>query len=520
MTRRNALITITVLFLISVVCRIPFLTRPLDGEHDWLTLHSLLTISIWNSVGLQPAHYSLIMTYPNPADKFVPEDIPCGVFDGEGNRYFVSFPPLAFLLAFSVLKLFRLPAYAIWLKFINLALLLPAALLLYLILERVCASEDRRLCRKLAVLGLALFLFNRAVLLSLGNLYFPLILSIPIWIMTVYFYCAAQDGTKPRLNLALFGTMSFLACYCDWLGMAAAVAFFLWSTARRVRRPIDLWLAGLSASSATAAALLVFVEYSSINGARAFLTGLASRFVDRAGVSAVSEHRLTMWNPDTYLSIYHRYREQYTPLLLLIAGLVFVYFLVPRLAHSLRVTNEVRRAAFLFGLPVAIDHILLTNHTAIHNYAALKAAPFLVLVAVFLMDLLARYSWGNDGVWFSVSTRCALVVTFVCLMATMKFLHERNDLMPGDSRLGTAIRQLSHPDQVVFLLWRPGRLGVSPNLLYFAGRDVQIVRRDEDARRFLGRHGENEGILFAADLNGDLTNPPIIIRASPVFTQR
>ena len=296
--------------------------------------------------------------------------------------------------------------------------------------------------------------------------------------------------------------------------MAAAGAFFLWSIARRVRRPIDLWLAGLSAASASAAALLVFAEYSSINGPRAFLQTLAWRFIRRGGFSPSSQLGFTLWNVDTYLAIYHRYREQYTPLLLLIAGLVFVYFLVPRLAQSLRVTNEVQRAAFLFGLPVAMDHILLTNHTAIHNYAALKAAPFLVLVAVFLMDSLARYSWGSGGVSLSVSTRCALAVTIVCLMATMKFLRERNDLMPGDSHLGTAIRQLSRPNQVVFLLVGPGKLAISPNIFYFAGRDVQSVGREEDARRFLQQHAETEGILFAADLEGNLTGPPIVVRQS------
>jgi len=226
MTRRNALITITVLFLISVLCRIPFFTRPLD-DHDWLTLHSLVTVSIWNSVGLKQAHYSPPMTYPNLADRGVIDNSD-GIFDGKGNLYFISFPPFAFLLAFCFLKLFRLPPHAIWLKFLNLAVLLPAALLFYVVLERVCINEDRSTARKLAVLGLALFLFNRAVLLCLGEFYFPLILSVPIWIMTVYFYCAAQDGTRQRLSLALFGVMLFLACYSDWLGMAAAAAFFLW----------------------------------------------------------------------------------------------------------------------------------------------------------------------------------------------------------------------------------------------------------------------------------------------------
>jgi len=516
MSRRNALITITILFSVSVLCRIPFLTRPLDGEHDWLTLHSLLTISIWNTVGLPQAHYSLLMTYPNPADRFISYGLNAAIFDHQGNSYFVAFPPLAFLLAFWTLKLFHLPPQAIWLKAINLAALLPATFLLYAILERVCSNEDRAVARQVAVLGVSLFLFNRAVLLSLGNLYFPLILVVPIWMMAAYFYCAAQDHSKRKnMNLALFGVLTFLACYCDWLGMAAAATFFCWSLFRRIRQPIDYWLAGLATIAAGLAGVVVTIEYSSISGLRGFLLQLASRFEDRAGVSNASDKGLTLWNPHTYFGIASRYREQYTPLALLLFGFIFLYLFVPRLSRSLRWTTEVRRAAFLFGLPVAIDHILLANHTAIHNYATLKAAPFLVLIAVFLMDNLAQHSWGQCTDQVQVSpllTRCTLAVIVVCLAATAQYLHRRNDLHPANSRLGMAIRQQSSLNQVIFMLRRKPGEGVSPNLIYFAGRNIQMVDREEDARWFLERHGETEGILFVADLEGDLTARPTIIR--------
>jgi hypothetical protein len=522
MTHRNALLTIGVLFLISVLCRIPFLTRPLDGEHDMLTLHSLLYLSIWNSVGLQASRYSLRMTYENPADKFVRGTFHSGMFDSKGNFYYVSFPPFAWLLAFSLLKVFHLPVHPIWLKLINLAVLFPATLALYSVLERASGVEDRSIARKVALLGVALFLFNRAVLLSLGNLFSPHELVVPIWIISVYFYCAAQDRSdRERMNLALFGVMTFLACYCDWQGWAAAATFFLWSLVRRVRRPVDYRLAGLSVISVVLAGVLIFVEYSSIDGPQAFLGALASRFLRRAGISGSSEAGLTLWNPDTYFYIYYRYREQYTPLLLLLGALISMYFLVPRLSRSLRWTSEVQRALFLFGLPVVIDHILLANHTAIHNFATLKTAPFLVVTVVVLMGGLVRHPWGegNDSVRFPVLMRCTLAVAVVCLVATKRYLNERNDLNPAYSRLGMTIRQQSNPKQVIFLLGGESvsgnRLRYMSNLIYFAGRNVQAVDREEEARQFLERHEETEGVLFAADLDGNLTAPPTIIRTNP-----
>ena len=519
MAQRNALITITLLFLVSVLCRIPFLTRPLEGEHDWLTIHSLLTISIWDRVGLQRAHYSLRMTYPNDADRFIAYEEKRVVFDQRGNSYFVAFPPFAFLFGYWTLKLFHLPAQGIYLKLINLTVLLAAALLLYSILERACGGNSRT-ARVLSVLGIALFLFNRAVLLSFGNLYFPITLVIPIWIAAVYFYCAAQDGGKHQhLHSAFFFVLVFVACYCDWLGMAAAGAFFLWSIAHRVRQTIDYFLAGLAALAAGIAGALVTVQYSSINGARSFLRVLVSRFESRAGVIKDSPDPFTLWNPQTYHEVVLRYLEQYTPLLLLLGGLLFVYFIFPRLFRSLHWTKDAQRAAFLLGCPVAADHLLLLNHTAIHNYAVLKAVPFLVLAVVFLMDGLMRHSLegapssdlARPVRFFPLLTRFAVVVVVVCLLATRWYLGERNILFPSYSRLGAIIRQQSNPRQVIFMLRRRPAELVRPDLIYFAGRNIQMVDCEEETRKFLEKYGQQEGVLFVADVDGNLTSAPTIV---------
>lgn len=104
MSRKAALTWVMVLFLVSLLLRIPFLRRPLDGQHDWLTLHTLLTVSIWNQTGLQASHYALVMTWPNPADRFISYLDRATVEDAQGNNYFIAFPPFAFLLAFRFLK--------------------------------------------------------------------------------------------------------------------------------------------------------------------------------------------------------------------------------------------------------------------------------------------------------------------------------------------------------------------------------------------------------------------------------
>lgn len=63
---------------------------------------------------LGQAHYSPVMKYPNPAEKFISyADKRATVMDDKGNSYFVAFPPFAFLLGFWALRLFHLQSTAL-----------------------------------------------------------------------------------------------------------------------------------------------------------------------------------------------------------------------------------------------------------------------------------------------------------------------------------------------------------------------------------------------------------------------
>ncbi len=97
MSRKGALTWVVVLFIVSLFLRIPFLRRPLDGQHDWLTLHTLLTVSIWNQTGLQASHYALVMTWPNPADRFISYLDRATVEDAQRKHVFHCIPSIRFL---------------------------------------------------------------------------------------------------------------------------------------------------------------------------------------------------------------------------------------------------------------------------------------------------------------------------------------------------------------------------------------------------------------------------------------
>jgi len=508
LSRKSLAAGIVALFLLSMACRIPFLLRPLTGAHDWLTLQTMLTLRIWDEVGVGRTHAAVPMNYSNPADKFIHADN--ALVDSEGTAYFISFPPFAFHLAYLAHVIGPSVDPRLLLKGINLFLLLLASFALAGILERIVGGDRRNL----VLAAIAMFLFNRAVLMTLGNLYFSVTLSVPLWILAVSWYLklAESEAVSTKGSLVLFVLMTLL-CYTDWLGFLAAGTFFALSILRRDCRRPDL--AKVSAGAAFLAALVIVVQYSSVAGPTAFLRALTFRLRIRAGLVKLPGDDLTLWNLETYVSIYYNYMLQYRYLIVSLAAMAFIVFIFPGLWKGFRERYRRAAAALLcFLVPVVLDHVLLANHTAHHDYAVLKAVPFLIVLWIVFLDVFA----GLEFEYPRLRMRRSAPIVAACIVSLLEVRHylgERDYLVPRQAVLGEAIKNAADPAGVVFLIRRNAADEVTPNLVYFATRNVKLVDDENDALAFLREHHRPAGILFHADLDGKLTAPPTRVSISP-----
>jgi hypothetical protein len=494
---------ILLLFMISVICRIPFLLRPLTGEHDWLTLHTMLTVRLWDHVGLSNTHYGLPFTYPNPADKFVCD---WGVIDSEGMAYFVSFPPFAFYLAYLAHIIAPSTDMRLLLKGINLLFLLFAAFALTSILKRIAGQSGT----KLILAAIMMFFFNRAILMSLGNLYFSIIISVPIWIIAVSWYLklAESDTSSIKAQIALFVLIAIL-CYTDWLGFLAAATFCAHSLLGHERR---VQLAKVSAASALLTGVVIFVQYSRMAGAGALAARLMQRLQTRVGLVHLPGGDLTIWNPETYRRIYSNYVGQFKYIIIALIALAVVRAMFPGVRQGVaRIWRIASGPIICFFIPIALDTSLLLNHTATHDYAVLKAAPFLVLMLVVLWKLLAELESEYTGLRIRQSVALAIAIVFSCL-AVHHYLLEVNVLQPSEAVLGETIKSTADLSEVVFLIRENTVDPVTPNLFYFAGRNVKLVHNEEESQNFLRQHGRCCGILFRAEPNGALSELPRHLR--------
>jgi hypothetical protein len=462
----------------------------------------MLILRVWDQSGLTSTHFSPAENYASEADRFAPAR---PLVDARGTGYYVSAPPFAYLLAFAAHRCLPQADLRLVLKGLNLALLLPATWALFAILSR-------NVGRNIALAGCAVFLFNRAVLLSLGNLYYPGILVVPLWVTLVCYYeriHEAHPSSKlPGVTIFL-GT--FLLAYTDWIGYLVAASFIAWPfLAKEPVGSIRRRVARFSLFGASAAAALTVFQYASIAGFTRFVQALGGRFQHRTGINTEAGDPLTLWNPKTYVMILENYRFQYRYLIAAIAIAILVLVILRSLKDSIIHYQSAKCALFCFAAPILLEHALIPNFGANHNFVELKGAPILAVVAslafaAVVRQLIALKPDFRRGV-------LAAAVIAVCVLAIRSFEHERNDLAPTDAILGDAIHANARPSEVVFLEKRSPVDTVRPNLNYFSSRNVMMVSDLSEGIQLLSQRGMKEGVLFQADLNGNLTVPPTHFR--------
>jgi hypothetical protein len=112
----------------------------------------------------------------------------------------------------------------------------------------------------------------------------------------------------------------------------------------------------------------------------------------------------------------------------------------------------------------------------------------------------------------SLIVRASWLAVIACIISARSYLQVRNLVNSEYSKLGNAIHHLAKRDQVVFLVKRYSDEDlVTPNLIYFSGRNIQLIVDDRQAGVFLKEHKEQQGIVFHATTARDLIGAPVVV---------
>ncbi|MCB1170538.1 MAG: hypothetical protein KDK25_09405 [Leptospiraceae bacterium] len=530
--RRGYLAALTFLFLWSTVLSAPTFTRPLDLRHDWLTAHTSISLQYMYECGPFRNLGASVLFLPS---RELGCDAPTRV-QNPGKRIYLSYPSgwlltyLPFYSAFRFLLPPNIPDYQIVRGLALLLIRLPLlAFLLIMMQKQLMVYPGLSPPRALGFSFLANLTFacSPAFLHYTQNIVFTDMIVLPVIYGSMVLFlhrigktenAIADETWTSRQNwtaAAAFGLLLWLASSTDWYG-ALWSAFFLlilWLKGREARLDRYMWL--LVASGPAVAALHFGLQVSLLPGGWEQILSTAT---ERTGqnVAGFSQRwhlwqiALTYWTFDLPLPI--GWANSFLPFALLILCALTCVLLL-RNGGGLSFGSLLLPAPFLVGL---LHLIILPQHSAEHDFSALKFGPMILFACFLTVSFLLRVL--NDsplikGRLSGNTERWALAgLTLLALFAapTLRANHKATAGLEAVSveHLNMAALPERLPDSAIpITLATPRSDGYTPleatgwdppQSLALAGREIYTPDRIVRYREALGEQGKRAPVVLLA----------------------
>ncbi len=348
------------LLLVLPILYIVLISQYINGDispNNHNLIITLTTIENWMNDGALAHNFNLINAWGNPGDlnvHYYPR-----VMSEEGRNYFVSYPPLSFIVFYGVVNIFNPSNLVIAFKLFGVFIHLISFWLVFYIVKDKCSLWSSYLLS-----GLFLF-FPSSIVLSL--MYYPEQLIIPLILLFIIILETSQSTVK---NILLV-LMSFLLVYCDWLGalLIASVVFFniVIVRDRNFKEASLLIMGGLLGGG------ILLIQYSSINGFEALFHGLKLRYLERSGVfsETYSDRGVNLYSYNTLVYVY----KHLIPTVIGAAiGLLFLGFKKCKVWKS--------KWFWLVVTPVLLHMILIFNSNILHFQNLAKLSIVFILGSV------------------------------------------------------------------------------------------------------------------------------------------
>jgi len=485
MISKNGVLLILIgLFALSVLIRIPTLNRPLSKHHEFCTAVSLRVMQIWDEAGIATYNFNPVMTYPNAADKFI-NNYASGsgkMVDEQGNYYYASHPPFAYYVPYFLFQLFGIKPDVLPIQLFNLLLHFVSAVGIYLMIRQLTRNDalasQSDYDKQAALSGFVFYLFSAATMWFQSNTYMSDMAVQPLFIFGVL-YALKYFQNRESKHLLILSCLVFFMTYTTWLGVFSGTALLVFGI---VRKRSLLFFTVISFSALLAIALTIF-QYSQITGWEAYYDEAFGRFSERSGFQNGWRIFYSQWR-----NIFYNYATSYLPLLFL----AFFLLLKKRLAFP-----GVDLLVLFAAVPVLLLHVVLPGYSG-HDFVSLYGAVFLSVVAGIGSSAFLK----KDKKIFT-----GILASYILISIAQYYyvnrpgeISQRGDRYADFKDIGTAIKQNSNSEEVIFLLNEKP----TPEVIFYAGRNILRVSNEEEAMQHLQKYSANKGVLFKKTANNEV----------------
>jgi Dolichyl-phosphate-mannose-protein mannosyltransferase len=421
-----AIAIIFTLFICSIFVRDKELNADLSAEQEWITSHILITNHVWEEGG-GPSnyHFSPVYTFDGAGNK----GIHClgGVQDEDGDQYYVSYPPFAFLFAYYSTKVLGgSNIYSI--RAVGLILHFFCCLLLYLTFKKLHNKKGDFI----AISGITvvlLYLFSAGTLWMHSILYFSdmLVQLFVIWTLYLAVKIFKSEKEKNKTLLLSIGIIVFLGCYTEWLAVFLAftlgLTFLIFFFKSKKRMYLHAFLiVGFSAALSISTTV---VQYSSIAGFDALKEVSMNKYDERSGHenAEISAAGFNTDNPEAFEFLINNLTRNFWMVegVFVIVAIAFVLFLL--WAKTRRKIKSVKIKLVLIAVlltSILMHYYFFFNFNALHNFSNLKTGYLIIMIIGTLVLFMEE---GITLIWKAALTVFVLIIIGIKLPNAFERFH-------------------------------------------------------------------------------------------------
>ena len=484
------------IFLLSVAVRLPQLNRPLSKHHEFCTAISLRIMQIWYDNGIEKYGYNPVMTFNNPADKFINNSANQSgkMIDKEGNYYYVSHPPFAYYFPFFIFKVLHIRPDVLPLQILNLIFHFISGLFVYFTVCLLSFSRARNLPYRSGVVAFTIYIFLPVTLWFQGNVYMSdmaVHLFFIIGVYTALKMIIRQKFYSPKY-IFFYTLVLALMIYTSWLGVFFAFGVLVYSLlhVRDIKGfRVLIW------STIVVMLLmlrLIVYQYSQINGVGAYVEEMLNRYIVRGSLEETDQG---LWHfMFSYLwlikTLLYNYVIHYIVIYVLVGA--FVWLAISRKKLKIVFSENGYRFIWLSVTPVVLMHVFFLNYS-VQDFTALYASLFFSVLLGILYDKVKK-----SGAIPIRRMQIGLVVAVLLMVVQYQLMNFSgiqfmqngwNDYQMS----GKVVSENSDRDAVVFITGRTAE----PQEIFYSHRNIRYAGSNDDAIVFMKERRIKEGIVFS-----------------------
>lgn len=477
-----------VIFVVSVLIRIPNFDRPLSKHHEFNAAMVLIGMDYWNeNGGPSSSYYTPVLNYSKQGDRNL--DLQTSLLsDSKGNLIYASFGAGWFLYPYYFFKLFSFTPSPATLTIFNLILSLICMLLVFSISRKVFSEQDSYSPTK-SLSVVFLYVLNPCILWYTGNGYVHEVMVLPFFLMQVNIFVdfIKKESAFSKGRLLLFFFVTVLGVFSDWLCIVWLMVTFIYAVKRvsAERKWVSYLL--IAAVSGFFSILLVIFHYGYYLGIAEYVTALANRYQSR-GMLNISIRSVG----DILVKIVKHYLTSYLSLLLLLSLFAGLYFVKLFKRQKIRVNLDSisRQILLLTFFTALVHHLIFVEFTSVHEYAVLKAALFLSLATGILLFV------------SNIPSKALLLIFCIVSISQYYYINRIGQISLNGDRYdypkmtGKIIQKNAFENEVVFV----DDSKMRPQISYYAKRTILNASTLERAKEILREQpGKSKGVWFDID---------------------